>query len=69
MLNGVAEVQFNGEPAWPAHIQHSKDEMVLRPADRQSPDWIRLHKDGQFSQRTYVDGTALMSRGTCVPLP
>lgn len=60
--NGV-EVSM-GSADWLARASRHNGYIVLRPLEG-GRDWIRLQRNGQFSQRIYRFGGALMTRGKC----
>lgn len=67
IVDGAAQLDFEGSGAPLAGRVSGSGDVVIRLTD--SRDWIRIEEDGRFSHRTYRDGRAAMSYGTCRRLP
>ena len=67
VADGRALLDFEGSKAPLAGQVSGSGDLVIRLAEGR--DWVRIKEDGRFSHRTYRDGRAAMSYGTCRPRP
>ncbi len=59
-------IAFDDGTGWAVDVSGNGRYTLLR--HRGSKDWVRIEKDGRFSQRIYREGGAQMTRGACVYL-